>query len=91
MSNEVPTLWFIKQKGCPACNATKPAVNKFKKKFPYLKVEEIDISEITDWPDGRWAPSATPTFVFTQPGVKSHYMIGQRSYAEIVVFTGMRE
>lgn len=60
-------LHFIYADGCGACEAAKPELAKFQKKYPLVLVRRVDLLT-TPWPNGGWAPKATPTYLAVAPG-----------------------
>ena len=61
-------LYFIHMPGCSACEAAKPELAKWKRQNPGVEVIPVDLLK-----DGArwihpWTPSATPTYVFEEPG-----------------------
>lgn len=57
-----PYLVFIYADGCPACEMAKPELAKFRQRHPHVLVQGIDLVK-QPWPDGGWAPQATPTYL----------------------------
>lgn len=88
MARDVPTLFFIWAPGCPHCSQTKPHVKKFEQKHPEIKVEWLDITE-TEWPDGVWAPSGTPAFVFTKHGERARSRTGVHTMGDLEKWLGL--
>ncbi len=78
-------LVFIYMDGCPACEATKPALRVFQSKHPLIKVNYIDLLT-TKWPEGSWSPEATPTLLATFMGRKPVGYVGTMSVEEIEKF-----
>lgn len=82
-------LVFFRQKGCHFCAATKPHVTKFTKKYPMIEVMEIDLTEISEWPEGRWAPKGVPAFVLLRDGERPRTISGQMTLAHLEKWIGL--
>lgn len=78
-------LHFIYADGCGACEAAKPLLKDFQRKHPLVLVKRVDLLS-TPWPQGAWAPKATPTYLAVAPGRQPVGYVGAMTVEQIEQF-----
>ena len=78
-------LHFIYADGCGACEAAKPELAKFQRKYPLILVKRVDLIS-TPWPKDSWGPKATPTYLAVAPGRQPVGYVGGMSLEQIEQF-----
>ena len=66
MKARPPTLYFFHLDGCTACKAASPALGRFEKAHPEIRVARVDIARV-NW-KLSWQPRMTPTYGWLAPG-----------------------
>jgi thiol-disulfide isomerase/thioredoxin len=78
-------LHFIYADGCGACEAAKPMLKEFQRKYPLILVKRVDLLS-APWPEGGWAPTATPTYLAVAPGRQPVGYVGGMTVEQIEQF-----
>lgn|SRR5512137_1698578 len=68
-------LVFVHMPGCGACAAARPALRRFAKKHPNVKVREVSIAKLK-LPDNVLSKMATPTYVLKKPNGRTKKIEG---------------
>ena len=62
-------LYFLHMEGCPACEAAKPELEKFRRSRMAKGIEIVPLDLLkTKWTYKPWSPDATPTYVLEAIG-----------------------
>lgn len=79
------TLYFLYMEGCPACEAAKPELEKFRRANPRIAVKAHDLLK-TKWTYTAWSPEATPTYVLEEIGYPRAQHVGALTHPRIEEF-----
>lgn len=88
-----PALLFIYAEGCPACEAAKPELEKFRRAYPQIFVRGYDLTKppgAGGWPhNGGWQPTATPTYLATFANRQPVGYVGTMTHGQLTKFMRM--
>jgi len=62
-------LYFLHMEGCPACEAAKPELERFRRSRMAKGIEIVPLDLLkVKWTYKPWSPDATPTYVLEEIG-----------------------
>lgn len=80
-------LYFFYMEGCPACDAAKPELEKFRRSPAARGIEVYPVDLLkAKWTYKPWSPEATPTYVLEKAGHPRVQYIGALTKPKIEEF-----